>query len=104
MYAIIKTGGKQYKVNAEDYVDVERIAGNVGDKVVFDEVFAVGENGGALKVGTPMVDGAKVEAEIADQFRGKKLIAFKMKRRTGYRRTVGHRQEITRVKITAINA
>ena len=104
MYAIIKTGGKQYKVKAEDCLDIERLTGEAGSKVTFAEVLAVGEENGALNVGTPTVSGAQVEAEIVDQFRGKKVIAFKMKRRMGYRKTRGHRQELTRVRIVAINA
>ena len=102
MYAIIATGGKQYKVKIDDYVDVELIDGEVGKEFVFDQVLAVGEEQGKLEVGTPLVSGATVKAEIVDIFRGKKVIAFKMKRRKSYRRTRGHRQNYTRVKITAI--
>jgi large subunit ribosomal protein L21 len=101
MYAIIATGGKQYKVANEDVINIERIEGNIGDGLEFLEVLAVGE-GTDLKVGTPTVEGASVKAEIVDQFRGPKLIAFKMKRRKSYRRKKGHRQELTRIKITAI--
>ena len=101
MYAIISTGGKQLKVTNDEVVAVERIAGNAGDKVVFDQVLAVGE-GASLNVGTPTVAGAKVEAEIVEHFRGPKLIAFKIKRRKGYRRRKGHRQELTRVKILSV--
>ena len=78
--------------------------GEAGDKITFDEVLAVGEEGGELKVGTPQLENAAVEAEVVDQLRGPKLIAFKMKRRKGYRRKVGHRQELTSIKISAINA
>ena len=102
MYAIIATGGKQYKVKIDDYVDVELIDGEVGKEFVFDQVLAVGEEQGKLEIGTPLVSGAAVKAEIVDIFRGKKVIAFKMKRRKSYRRTRGHRQNYTRVKITAI--
>ncbi len=101
MYAIISTGGKQLKVTNDEVVAVERIAGNAGDKVVFDQVLAVGE-GTSLNVGTPTVAGAKVEAEIVEHFRGPKLIAFKIKRRKGYRLRKGHRQELTRVKILSV--
>ncbi|MFA7230222.1 MAG: 50S ribosomal protein L21 [Victivallaceae bacterium] len=104
MYAIVKTGGKQYKVKPEDLVEIERLEGEVGTKVTFVEILAVGEEGGKIDIGAPLLAGATVEAEIVDQFRGKKLIAFKMKRRKGYRKTKGHRQEITKVKISAINA
>ncbi len=101
MYAIISTGGKQLKVTNDEVVAVERIAGNAGDKVVFDQVLALGE-GASLNVGTPTVAGAKVEAEIVEHFRGPKLIAFKIKRRKGYRLRKGHRQELTRVKILSV--
>ncbi|MDD2478534.1 MAG: 50S ribosomal protein L21 [Victivallaceae bacterium] len=105
MYAIINASGRQYKVKSEEVVDMNRLVGEVGGKVTFDSVAALsGGEGSALNIGTPEVAGATVEAEIVEHFRGKKLIAFKMKRRKGYRRTVGHRQELTKVKITAINA
>ncbi len=102
MYAIIQTGSKQYKVKTGDLVEVEKLDGEVGSKVVFDKVLAVGEEGGKLNVGTPLVEGATVAAEVKDQFRGKKIIVFKMKRRKGYRRTQGHRQSLTRVEIGEI--
>ena len=104
MYAIMQSGGKQYTVKVGDFVELEKLEGEIGAKVTFDTVYAVGEEGGKLNVGTPVVAGANVEAEIVDQFRGKKIIVFKMKRRKSYRRTQGHRQSLTRVKITAINA
>ena len=103
MYAIIATGGKQYKVSENDIIDVELLKQEAGDKVVFAEVLAVGE-GADLKVGAPLVEGVKVEAEVVDNFRGPKLIAFKMKKRKGYRRKKGHRQDLTKVKITGISA
>ena len=102
MYAIIKTGGKQYKVKTGDLVEVEKLDAEVGGKVTFTEVLAVGEEGGQLNVGSPLVAGASVEAEVKDQFRGKKIVVFKMKRRNGYRRTQGHRQGLTRVEIGEI--
>lgn len=101
MYAVIATGGKQFKVQEQDIVTMERIEGETGAKVTFGEVLAVGE-GADLKVGSPFVADAKVEGEIVEQLRGPKLIAFKMKRRKGYRKRKGHRQELTKVKITAI--
>jgi large subunit ribosomal protein L21 len=104
MYAILKTGGKQYKVKSDDLVDIERLEGEVGTKVTFSEILGIGEEGGKLQVGSPLMPGASITAEIVDQFRGKKLIAFKKKRRKGYKRKVGHRQEITRVKISLITA
>jgi len=103
MYAIIATGGKQYKVSENDIIDVELLQTEAGEKVTFEEVLAVGE-GAELTFGAPLVEGAKVEAEVVDNFRGPKLIAFKMKRRKGYRRKVGHRQNLTKVKITGISA
>ena len=101
MYAIISTGDKQLKVANDEVVAVERLAGNAGDKVTFDQVLAIGE-GSSLKLGTPVVEGAKVEAEIVEHFRGPKLIVFKMKRRKGYRLHKGHRQELTKVKILSV--
>ena len=100
MYAIISTGGKQLTVRSEEIVAVERLAGEVGSKITFDKVLAIGEGAG-LKVGAEAA-GAKVEAEIVEHFRGPKLIAFKMKRRKGYRLRKGHRQELTRVKILSV--
>jgi large subunit ribosomal protein L21 len=104
MYAVLTTGGKQYKVKENDLIDIERISGDVGNEVTFSEIIAVGEEGGELKAGTPTIEGATVNAEIIDQYRGKKLIVFKMKKRKGYRRKKGHRQELTRIKISAISA
>ena len=104
MYAVLATGGKQYKVQENDLLDIERIVGDVGSEITFSEIVAVGEEGGELKAGTPTIEGANVKAEIIDQYRGKKLIVFKMKKRKGYRRKKGHRQEITRVRISAISA
>ena len=104
MYAIIKTGGKQFTVKTGDVIEVEKLANEVGQEVVFSEVLAIGTDDGKLNVGTPVVEGAQVTAKVLDQFRAKKLIVFKMKRRKGYRHTVGHRQNLTRVEITAINA
>ena len=101
MYAVIATGGKQFKVQEQDIVTMERLEGEAGAKVSFTEVLAVGE-GANLKMGSPLVEGAKVEGEIVEQLRGPNLIAFKMKRRKGYRRRKGHRQELTKVKITSI--
>ncbi len=103
MYAVIKTGGKQYRVSEGETLQVEKLVGDPGDEINFDEVLLVG-GGDATKVGKPIVDGAKVTAEIMSQDRGKKIIVFKMRRRKNYRRKAGHRQLYTRVKITAIKA
>lgn len=99
--AVIRTGGKQYRVSEGDVVRVERLAGEAGEKISFDQVLAVGE-GESLKVGKPTVSGAKVDGEIVEQGRGEKIIVFKFKRRKRYRRKQGHRQDYTAVKITGI--
>lgn len=101
-YAVVETGGKQYRVQAGDVIDVERLEGEVGSKVTLDHVKAVSQDG-ALVLGEPEVEGAAVVAEIVDQHRGKKVVAFKKKRRKGYHRKVGHRQELTRLKVETIN-
>ena len=102
MYAIIQTGGKQFTVKTGDIIEVEKLAAEIGQEVVFSEVLAIGNDDGKLNVGTPKVEGAQVAAKVLDQFRAKKLIVFKMKRRKGYRRTHGHRQSLTRVEIGEI--
>lgn len=104
MYAIIQTGGKQYKVAKGDVIEVEKLEQAVGAEVTFDEVLAVAGEDGKLNVGTPRVEGATVVAKVLDQFRAKKIVVFKMKRRKGYRRTQGHRQSLTRVEICDIKA
>ena len=104
MYAIIRTGGKQLAVKSGDVVEVEKLDAKVGDEVTFGEVLAIGEEGGKLNVGTPLVEGASVTGKVVDQFRAKKIVVFKMKRRKGYRRTHGHRQSMTRVEIGEIKA
>ena len=100
MYAVFKTGGKQYRVAQGDQLRVEKLPGNVGDAVTFDQVLMVG--GDALKLGKPLVGGAKVEAKIVSQGLGKKLIVFKFRRRKNYRRKTGHRQPFTALEITGI--
>ena len=104
MYAIIQTGSKQFTVKVGDIIEIEKLDSEVGQDVVISDVLAIGADDGKLNVGTPRVEGASVSAKVLDQFRAKKLIVFKMKRRKGYRRTKGHRQNLTRVEITAINA
>ena len=103
MYAVIKTGGKQYRVAANDTLRVEKIAGDKGATVEFNEVLMVGGDG-AAKIGTPLVSGAKVTAEVVEQGRADKVIAFKKRRRKNSRRKRGHRQELTTVKIMNISA
>jgi large subunit ribosomal protein L21 len=101
MYAVIKTGGKQYRVAAGDKLRVEKLPGSVGDTVTFGEVLLVG-TGDGVKVGAPLVSGAKVEAKITAQDRAKKIIIFKFRRRKNYHRKQGHRQPFTAVEITGI--
>ncbi len=100
MYAVFKTGGKQYRVEKGDKLRVEKLPGNVGDAVTFDQVLLLG--GEALKLGKPMVGGAKVEAKITGQGLGKKLVVFKFRRRKNYRRKNGHRQPYTALEIVNI--
>lgn len=101
MYAVIETGGKQYRVAPGDTLDVERLEAEAGKPYTFDRVLLLA-NDGKVSVGAPTVAQAKVVADVTQHLRGEKKIAFKMKRRKGYHRTVGHRQELTRVKITEI--
>ena len=102
MYAVIKTGGKQYKVSEGDLLKVEMLGGVVGETVELDQVLMVG--GVEVKIGTPLVPGAKVMAQIVAQEKDKKIIVFKSKRRGGKRTKNGHRQPITRLKVVAIQA
>ena len=97
MFAVIKTGGKQYRVAAEDVLKIEKVAGDAGDMVEFGEVLAVGN-----EIGAPLVSGALVTAEILEQGRAKKVITFKKRRRQNSQRTKGHRQHLTTVKISEI--
>jgi large subunit ribosomal protein L21 len=101
MYAVIKTGGKQYRVAQGDRLRVEKLPGNVGDTVTLGDVLLVGAGEG-VKVGAPVVGGAKVEAKIVAQDRGPKIIVFKFRRRKNYRRKTGHRQPFTALEITGI--
>jgi large subunit ribosomal protein L21 len=100
MFAVIKTGGKQYRVAAEDTLAVSKLAGEAGDQVTFSDVLALG--GDTPKLGAPLIDGASVVAEIVGQKRGPKIIVFKKRRRHNSRRKNGHRQDFTLVKITEI--
>lgn len=101
MYAVIKTGGKQYRVAQNDLLTIERLEGEPGASIEFADVLMVGE-GDNVKVGAPFVDGAKVTAELVDQARGPKVIAFKKRRRQNSRRKKGHRQHLSLVRITSI--
>ena len=103
MYAIVKTGGKQYKVAQGDVLFVEKLEANEGDVVTLDQVLAVaGENG--LTVGSPVVEGATVTAKVVAQGKAKKVIVYKYKRKSGYHKKNGHRQQFTKVKIESITA
>jgi large subunit ribosomal protein L21 len=103
MYAVVETGSKQYRVSAGDTLEVERLSTEAGQTVVFDRVLLV-NNEGAIRVGTPTVADATVLADVVEHIRGEKKVAFKLKRRKGYRKTIGHRQELTVVKIKEIKA
>ena len=100
MFAVIRTGGKQYRVAPNDVIEIEKIAGNPGDIVELGEVLLLG--GDEPKAGKPLISGALVAAEVVEQCRGEKIIVFKKKRRKGYRRTKGHRQLLTMIRITEI--
>ena len=102
MYAIIATGGKQYKVSEGDIITIEKLGIEAGEKVTFDQVLAV--SGDDLKIGNPTVDGVTVDATVVKEGRGKKVIVYKYKRKTGYHKKNGHRQSYTQVKIEKINA
>ena len=102
MYAVIKTGGKQYRVAKDDILKIEKLDGEAGDTIEFTEVLMVGGEGEPT-VGTPLVSGAIVKAEVLEQTRAAKIIVFKKKRRQNYRRKKGHRQHQTVVKITDIS-
>lgn len=99
MFAVIKTGGKQYRVQKDSVIIVEKLPGEAGSAVSFDEVLMAGG-----KIGTPRVEGASVSGEIVKQTRGEKVIVFKKIRRHGYKRKAGHKQDLTVVKITEIKA
>ncbi len=102
MFAIIKTGGKQYKVSEGDVIKVEKIEAQSGDKIEFDQVLMVA--GDDVKVGSPVVEGAKVQAEVLDQKKDKKVVIYKFKAKKNYRKKKGHRQPYTLVKIEKIDA
>ena len=103
MFAVIKTGGKQYRVTKDDMIVVETVAGEPGSTVRFEDVLMIGNDGKAPSVGTPFLEQAAVFAEVVQQTRGDKIIVFKKKRRKGYRRKHGHRQALTVLRITDIS-
>ena len=103
MYAVIKTGGKQYRVQQGDVIFVEKIDAQADEQVTFEEVLLVG-NDGETKIGTPVVAGAKVEGKVLAQVKAKKVVVYKYKAKKNERKKQGHRQPYTKVEITAINA
>ena len=103
MYAVIKTGGKQYKVSKDDIISVEKLSEDTGKKIKLNEVLIISDKGKPI-VGDPLIKGASVEAEIMDHSRSAKITVFKKKRRHNYRRKKGHKQNITNLKILSINA
>jgi large subunit ribosomal protein L21 len=100
-YAVVETGGKQYRVQKGDVLEVERLTGNVGDRITLSRVLAL-SNGTDLAFGTPDLAGVSVVAEVVQQFRADKVIAFRKKRRKGYKKKTGHRQNLTKLKIESI--
>lgn len=103
MYAVLETGSKQYRVSAGDTLKIERLPIEAGKPVTFDRVLLVNADG-KVTVGSPTVTGASVVADVVEHIRGDKVVTFKMKRRKGYHKTIGHRQELTVVKVTEIKA
>ncbi len=103
MYAVLETGSKQYRVSAGDQLEIERLAVEAGQPVTFDRVLLVNQDG-KITVGSPTVTGASVVADVLEHIRGEKKLTFKMKRRKGYHKSIGHRQELTVVKIKEIKA
>ncbi len=102
MYAVIATGGKQYKVSEGDVIRVEKLGVEAGETYTFNQVLLV--SGDEMKIGAPFVENATVEADVIDNIKSKKVIVYKYKRKTGYHKKKGHRQQLTAVKITKINA
>ena len=100
-YAIVRAGGKQYRVSEGTTVDIDRLPQEVGEKVTLDQVLLVSKDGN-VTVGTPTVEGASVNAVVVNNMRAKKIIVFKKKRRQGYKRKQGHRQELTRVRVESL--
>lgn len=103
MYAVIRSGGKQYRVAKDDVLELERLDGETGDKIKLDEVLMIGEAGKSPTIGDPLVSGASVTLVVLDQVRGDKIDVIKFKRRKNYHRQLGHKQQLTKVKISAIS-
>ena len=104
MYALIESGGKQYKVSEGTVLKVEKLEAAAGDRLVIDKVLMVNDENGNVKVGNPLVSNARVEVEVMEQGRDKKVVVFKYKRRKNYRKKQGHRQPFTRIKVLKIEA
>jgi large subunit ribosomal protein L21 len=102
MYAVFASGGKQHRVQVDSLIDIEKLDAPVGGEVTLSEVLAIGDNNGNVEVGTPYLQNASVVGEVVQQARNKKIIVFKSKRRKGYKRKLGHRQQFTRLRITEI--
>ena len=102
MYAVVKTGGKQYRVTQDEYLKVEKLEGNEGDTIELDQVLMIAD-GDKLKIGSPILDGGKVTATILSHGRGKKVEIMKFRRRKHHQKRTGHRQSYTEIKVTAIN-
>ena len=102
-YAVIETGGKQYRVQKDSVLDIELLDAKEGDKVKIDKVLAVSD-GSKLNIGTPVVAGAVVTLEVVDQYRGEKVVSFKKKRRKGFHKKIGHRQELMKVRVESVGA
>ncbi len=102
MYAVVKTGGKQYKVTQDEYLKVEKLEGNEGDSIELDQVLMIAD-GDKLKIGSPMIDGGKVTATILSHGRHKKVEIMKFRRRKHHQKRTGHRQYYTEIKVTGIN-
>ena len=104
MYAVIESGGKQYKVSEGTVLKVEKLEAAAGDRLVIDKVLMVNDENGNVKVGNPLVNNARVEVEVMEQGREKKVVVFKYKRRKNYRKKQGHRQPFTKIKVLTIEA
>ena len=104
MYAVIESGGKQYKVSEGTVLKVEKLEAAAGDRLVIDKVLMINDENGNVKVGNPLVNNARVEVEVMEQGRNKKVVVFKYKRRKNYRKKQGHRQPFTRIKVLKIEA
>jgi large subunit ribosomal protein L21 len=103
MYAIVKSGGHQYRVSQGDVIDVERLPASAGDKITIDQILLVG-TGSGVKVGQPLVEGASVSATVVGEVKDKKIVVFKYRPKNRYRVKTGHRQKLTRLKIDSIEA